>query len=87
MEKRVTPHEVTEHLDEIIARVTRSGETLMVERDGQPVLQIGPPPKVATVGDLRRFFELFPPPDDEYIRHVNEARDQQRVEVPKSPWE
>lgn len=85
MDTRVTDREVTEHLDEIIARVTRSGETLVVERDGQAVLQIGPPPKVATVADLRRFFDLFPPPDDEFIRHVNEARDQQPVEVPKSP--
>lgn len=87
MVKRITDHDITARFGEIVAEIARSGETLLVERDGEPVLQIGPPPRRSTVADLRRFFELFPPPDDDYIRDVKAARDAQPVEIPKSPWD
>jgi antitoxin (DNA-binding transcriptional repressor) of toxin-antitoxin stability system len=87
METRVTDREVTEHFAEIIERVNRSGETLIVVRDGEAVLRIGPgKTKLATGKDLRRLFELFPP-DPGFARDVQLSIDAQAVEIPRSPWD
>jgi antitoxin (DNA-binding transcriptional repressor) of toxin-antitoxin stability system len=87
MESRVTTKELTEHLDDVIERVNRSGVALVLERNGEPVLRLAPANnKVATGKDLRRLFELFPPPDDAFLSDVRRSAGEPSDQVPGSPW-
>jgi antitoxin (DNA-binding transcriptional repressor) of toxin-antitoxin stability system len=54
MTTRITLAELTEHLPDIIERVHDQGESVVVERNGAPLVTISPP----AAGPARSFEEL-----------------------------
>jgi len=88
MESRVTEIEVTTRFGDFVDRVSRSGESFIVERDGKPVMRLEPVrPRGATLADLEAYFSRNLPPDPEFARDVQDVIDSQRVGIPETRWD
>jgi len=58
MHTRVAETEAATHFAELLERA-RAGETIVVEREGVAVCQLGPPGPTCTMATFARFLEAF----------------------------
>ncbi len=80
METRISPTELAERLTDVLERV-RSGERIMVERDGQVIAAIAPVASSAdiTVGEFFALARELPRPDPGFADDLAEIHASQGV--------
>ncbi len=86
METTLTEAELEAGLRDALERV-RGGERVVVERDGQAIAVIGPPPKPGiTWAELVDALRDVPPLDDDFAQDIADIRATQRpMRVPEWP--
>lgn len=87
MEIRVSNIQAAKTLDELLDRVTGSGETVVIERDGKPAVQLVPAKKSdKTIADLVELLRSWEPLNDGWAEGVEEAI---RIgnQPQENPWE
>jgi sulfur carrier protein ThiS len=86
MATKITATELARNLSDILNRARYRQESFVVERNGEVVAEIRPPPKRFTVEDFVEFWERTPKPDPEFWDDVGKAR--QLMNQPlRDPWE
>jgi antitoxin (DNA-binding transcriptional repressor) of toxin-antitoxin stability system len=85
METRITATELARNLSDILNRAHYRGETFVVERNGEAVATIEPPPKRAIT--LREFVDWWANnrPDDKFADDLEAVIKEMRQPVPKPP--
>ena len=88
METKITATELARNLSDILNRARYKGESFVVERNGEVVATIGPPPKTLTWGEFVEWWASVPKPDPGFWDDVEEGRRlmNQRPAEPPS-WE
>ena len=66
METRITATELARNLSDILNRARYRGEKFIVERNGEVVAKIEPPPKVTTFREFLEMYDKLPPVDDQF---------------------
>jgi len=85
--KRLSATEASRNFSEILNRALYRGESFLVERAGEPVVEIRPAASHRfTLSDLADLMSALPPVDEEYLRAVEELFHYQQS-IPASPWE
>ncbi len=89
MEIRVSNIEAAKSLDELLDRAANSTDTVIIERDGEPVAHLIPAKKAdATVADLVGLLRTWTPLNDGWAEGVEEAiRIGNTPMVVEDPWE
>lgn len=76
---RVTATEAARRLSDLLNRVRYRGERFTIVRGGEEVAAIVPadrrPP--VTLGELRRSLASLPPPDESFVRDLEQIRAEQ----------
>ena len=86
METRITATELARRLSDILNRVRYRGERFRVERNGETVAIIEPPPKRMTWGEFLAFWATLPKPDEDYWKDVEEIHKSQGMLPPPREW-
>jgi antitoxin (DNA-binding transcriptional repressor) of toxin-antitoxin stability system len=87
MEIRVSNIEAAKTLDELLDRVTSGGETVVIEREGKPAVQLVPAKKPdATIADLVELLRSWEPLNDGWAEGVEEAI-RMGNQPQEDPWE
>jgi len=88
METKITATELARNLSDILNRARYRGERFRVERNGETVAIIEPPPKKSiTWGELLELWPTLPQPDPEYWDELQKIIDSRSKEMPRSPWD
>ena len=82
----ISATELARHLSDILNRVKYKGEEFVVERNGEPVATLAPPPKRGTLKDLIDIYRRHPW-DDKFAEDVEAAhREMNRPMPPPPEW-
>jgi len=75
-ETRITATELARNLSDILNRARYKGERFVVERNGEivAVIEPPPPPRALTLKEFLEEWAKLPKPDDEYWNDVEEGR-------------
>ena len=75
METVITATELARNLSDVLNRARYKGETFNVERNGEPVAKIEPPPQPGiTLQELAALLAELPPLDDKFANDLDKAR-------------
>jgi prevent-host-death family protein len=75
METTITATELARNLSDVLNRARYKGETFIVERNGEPVAKIEPPPPPGiTLRELAALLAELPPLDDKFANDLDKAR-------------
>jgi len=75
METTITATELARNLSDILNRARYKGETFIVERNGERVAKIEPPPKPGiSLQELAALLRDLPPLDDKFANDLDTAR-------------
>lgn len=85
---RITATELARNLSDVLSRVRYRGESFRVERNGEVMGLLEPPPPNSrfTVQDLVELLRDLPPPDDQFSRDLCEIRESQGA-LPTPAWD
>jgi len=73
-ETRITATELARNLSDILNRARYKGERFVVERNGETVAVIEPPPvRQFTVKEFAEWWKTVPKPDKDFWKDVEEA--------------
>ena len=77
------------HLAEVLERVQRGGEEFIVERDGERVAKLGPPPPPqVTLAELAEQLKDVPWPDEKFaddLEQIHAEMNQMPLKLPEWP--
>ena len=87
MSTKITATELAKNLSDILNRARYKGESFVIERNGEPVAVVEPPPKVGiTPAELVALFNGLPLIDDRFADDLETARSILRdLDVPRWP--
>ena len=89
MPTRITLAELTECLPDVIERVHDQGESIVVERDGKPLVTISPPAH-GPARTWKEFLERLadaPRPDDKFADDLEEIQaEMNRLPLQEPEW-
>ena len=75
MQNHLSVRQLVDSFDEVIERINGSGETLVIQRDGEAMCLILPAkPPTGTVADLMELLKKWPAADDGWAEGVEEAK-------------
>lgn len=75
MATKITATELARNLSDILNRARYKGESFVIERNGEPVAKIEPPPKPGiTLRELAALLRDLPPLDDKFADDLEAAR-------------
>ncbi len=75
MATKITATELARNLSDILNRARYKGESFVIERNGEPVAKIEPPPNPGiTLRELAALFRDLPPIDDKFADDLEAAR-------------
>lgn len=87
MATKITATELARNLSDILNRARYKGESFVIERNGEAVAQIDPPPKPGlTLGELAALLRELPPLDDKFADDLESARSILRDPVVPPRW-
>jgi len=74
MATKITATELSRNLSDVLNRVAYRGEEFVVERNGEVVATVGPPPipKGVTLRELVQKLRELPRPDDKFFDDLEE---------------
>ncbi len=85
--KRITATEAARNFSRVIDRVKYERQAFLVERNGEPVVEIRPTGHQSTVGDLMDFVEQSKLPDDQLSPDVHDVIEASRRDFSRDPWD
>jgi antitoxin (DNA-binding transcriptional repressor) of toxin-antitoxin stability system len=87
MEIRISATELARKLGDVLGKIRYRGDVFVVERNGEPVAQIGPLPSrsPATLGELFRAWRAAGPPDPDFADDLERVNRADRP--PSNPWD
>jgi prevent-host-death family protein len=75
METKISATELARNLSDILNRARYRGETFVIERNGEPVAKIEPPPKQGiSLRELAALLSELPRLDDDFADDLEAAR-------------
>src|SRR2546426_749193 len=85
MATKITATELARNLSDILNRTRYKGESFVIERGGEPVAKMDPPPKpIATLRDLFEFVRDNPP-DDKFADDLEAIHKEMNQPLPPPP--
>lgn len=87
MVTKITATELAKNLSDILNRARYKGESFIVERNGETVAAVEPPPKIGiTLKELVALINDLPPIDDRFADDLETARSILRdLDIPRWP--
>ena len=85
----ITATQLAKNLSDILNRVKYQGEHFVVQRNGETIATLGPPPaKSITLGELFDALRALPPLDDEWVADMEQVLASRPVLDPAdyNPW-
>jgi prevent-host-death family protein len=87
MVTKITATELARNLSDILNRVRYKGERFVIERNGESVATLEPPPKRMTIEQFVEFLRTLPRADDRFADDLEEIRRSQGALRPPRAWE
>ncbi len=87
MVTRITSTQLARNLSDILNRARYKGESFVIERNGEPIATVEPPPRQGiTLEELTALIADLPPCDDKFAADLETARSILRdTETPQWP--
>lgn len=87
MATKLSATQLAKNLSDILSRARYNGERFVIERNGEPVASIEPPPKVGiTLEELASLINDLPPIDERFADDLDTARSILRdLDIPRWP--
>lgn len=85
--KRISATDASRNFSSILNRAKHGGESFLVERNGEPMVEIRPAtgPK-RTLREFLEFLRATPLPDPDFARDMREIMKEGRRDVGRDPW-
>jgi len=85
MATKITATELARNLSDILNRARYKGESFVIERNGEPIATVEPPPKRGmTLRDLVQFMREHPP-DDRFADDLEAVHAEMNQPLPEPP--
>lgn len=84
--ERITATEASRNFSEILNRARYGGEAFLVERNGEAVAEIRPPPRKGSLAAFIDFLENTPLPDPDFRRDMEQIIAARKRDFPRDPW-
>lgn len=85
MSARISVSELSRDLSSVLAQIQHSGDSFVIEQDGQAIAELGPPRRAAAGISLAEVLRHVPPPDPAFASDLEEIQRHQ-PRVPLDLW-
>ncbi len=85
--KRISATEASRSFSRVLDEAEHGGESFIIERNGRPVAELRPAPKMSIVGDLVAFLRDVTLPDPDFRDDMLDIIGESARDVGRDPWD